>query len=88
MANHSNPRNRCFPKNNPMNPHITNAVRDAICQKANSHSALLAENARLRGALIAMLKSEESPHSETVRYMAREDARAALAPAAGKGVQS
>lgn len=45
----------------------------------------LEERADMLAALEQLERVESSPHSETVRYLAREDARAAIARARGEG---
>lgn len=49
--------------------------------RANAH--LIAAAPDLLAALIKLERVESSPHSETVRYLAREQARAAIAKAEG-----
>lgn len=53
-------------------------LADKIVKRYNAHSELIE-------ALKELLASEESPHTETVRYLARDQARAAIAKAEGRG---
>ena len=53
-------------------------------EKARANAHLIAAAPELLEALEELLKSEESPHSETVRYLAREEARAAIDKVKGR----
>lgn len=52
------------------------ALANEIVKRCNAHDELVA-------ALRSLLTSEESPHTETVRYLARSDARDTLAKLEG-----
>ena len=64
---------------------------DKIIRKRESrrlrdeHNKLAQEHAGMLAALEQLERVESSPHSETVRFLAREDARAAIARARGEG---
>lgn len=63
----------------PVASFITGRRHDA--DEGTANAKLIAAAPDLLAALIELEKVESSPHSETVRYLAREQARAAIAKA-------
>lgn len=51
---------------------------------ADANARLIAAAPELLSALIELERVESSPHSETIRFLAREQAREAIAKAAGQ----
>jgi hypothetical protein len=55
--------------------------------EARANARLIAAAPELLAALIELERAESSPHSETLRFLAREQAREAIAKATGEEVQ-